>query len=65
MKFVVWFPQGLDHFISFSPGFLIPNSGFCILDALVGSKSFIELFVGRALHEDLGTIFSLFVFANP
>jgi hypothetical protein len=29
------------------------------------STSFIELFMVEALHEDLGTIFSLPMFADP
>ncbi len=37
--------------------------GFCILGALVGSRSFIELFVVKVFHEDLGAIFSLSMFA--
>ncbi len=31
----------------------------------MGSRSFIESFVAKAFHEDLGMIFSLLVFANP
>jgi hypothetical protein len=35
-KCVVWFPQGLDHFISLFLGFLTPTLGFCILGTLMG-----------------------------
>jgi hypothetical protein len=59
VKCVTWFPQGLDHFISLPLGFLIPDFGFCILGALVGSTSFIESLVVEVFHEDLGTIFNL------
>ncbi len=30
----------------------------------MGFKSFVESFVAKALHEDLGTIFSLFMFVD-
>ncbi len=53
MKCVVWSPQGLDHFISPPFGFLTFNSNFHILGALVGSISFVELFVVEVFHEDL------------
>jgi hypothetical protein len=48
------FQQGLDHSISLPFGFLILNMGFCILGTLVRSRSFIESFVAKAFHEDLG-----------
>jgi hypothetical protein len=64
-KCVVWFPQGLDHSISLLPGFLTPDSSFCILGALVGATSFVELFEVEVFHEDLGMIFSLLMFTNP
>ncbi len=64
-KCVVWFPQGLDHFISLFLNFHIFNLGFHILGTLVGSTSFVELFVTEVLYEDLGTIFNLPVFVNP
>jgi hypothetical protein len=64
-KCVVWSPQGLDHFISLLLGFFTLNLGFCILGALVGSKSFIESFMLEALHEDLGTRSSFLMLANP
>jgi hypothetical protein len=56
VKCVFWFSQGLDHFISLPPGFLTPNLGFCILDASMGSKSFVKSFVSKALRENLGMI---------
>jgi hypothetical protein len=59
MKFVVWFPRGLDHFIKLLIGFFIPDLSFHILGALVRSKSFIELFMAKVLHENLGMISSL------
>ncbi len=31
----------------------------------MGSRSFVELFMAKALHEDLGTIFCFHVIANP
>ncbi len=37
---------------------------FCILGTLVGSKSFVESFVAKVLHEDLGMISSLPMFTN-
>jgi hypothetical protein len=37
---------------------------FYILGPLVGSISFIELFVAKALHEDFGRISSFFMFTN-
>jgi hypothetical protein len=55
----------LDHYISLHLGFFILDLGLCILGALVGFKSFIELFVVVAFHENLGTIFSFPMFANP
>ncbi len=64
-KCVVCSSQGLDHFISLPPNFLIPNSSFRILDTLVGFRSFVELFVVKTFHEDLGTIHSLLMFVNP
>jgi len=44
--------------------FFTPNLGFCILGPLVGSKSFVESFVAKAFHEDLGMISSLPMFTN-
>jgi hypothetical protein len=38
--------------------------GFHILGAPFGSKSFIESFVTKTLHEDLGMIFSLPMLVN-
>jgi hypothetical protein len=64
-KCVVWSPLGLNHFISLLLGFLIPDSGFCILGALVGCTSFIELFMVEALHDYLGMISSLLMLTNP
>jgi hypothetical protein len=45
-------------------GFLTFDSSFYILGTLVVSKSFIEAFVTKVFHEDLGTIFSLLMVAN-
>jgi hypothetical protein len=55
----------VDHFISLLLGFLIFNSSFCIFGRTMGSTSFVELFVAKALHEDLGTISSLLMFVDP
>ncbi len=52
MKCVVRFAQGLDHFISLLLGFLILDLSFHILGALMGSRSFIELFVAKVFYED-------------
>jgi hypothetical protein len=62
-KCVAWSCQGLDHFISLPLSFLTLDLS-CILGALVGSTSFVELFVAKALHEDLGMIFSFLMFIN-
>jgi hypothetical protein len=64
MKCVAWPPHGLDHSISLPLGFLIPDPCFHILGAPMGSKPFVESFVAKALHEDLGTISSLPMLAN-
>jgi hypothetical protein len=64
VKCVDWFQQKLDHFISLHHGFLIFDLGFHILGAPFGSKSFIESFVTKTLHEDLGMIFSLPMLVN-
>jgi hypothetical protein len=63
-KCVTLFPQGLDHSISLPPNFLIPNLGFHILGALMGSRLFVELFVPKAFHEDFGTTFNFPMVAN-
>jgi len=55
----------LDHFLSFPPGFFIHDSSFCILGILVGSTSFVELFMVKAFHKDLGTISSLPMLVYP
>jgi hypothetical protein len=55
----------LDHFISLPLSFLTPDLGFHILGAPMGSISFVQLFVGKVLHENLGKIFNLLMFANP
>jgi hypothetical protein len=47
------------------PSFLIPNSCFRILGALVISTSFVESFVVEVFHEDIGMMFSLLMVANP
>jgi hypothetical protein len=65
MKCVVCFPQGLDHFISLPINFLTPNVGFYTLITLIGYISFVESFVVKALHEDLGMITSFLMFVNP
>ncbi len=59
-KCVAWSPKGLDHFISLPCGFLIFNSSFCILGALMGATSFVESFV----IEVFGTISSLPMFVD-
>jgi hypothetical protein len=64
MKCVVWSPQGLDHFISLVLGFVTLDLTFCILGTLMGSKSFVELFVVEVLHEDLGMISSFPMLIN-
>jgi hypothetical protein len=64
-KCVAWSPHGLNYFISFPPNFLTSNLGFHILGAPVGSKSFVDSFVVKAFHEDLGTISSLPMFVDP
>ncbi len=61
---VAWSPKRLDHFISLPLGFLIFDLGFCILGPLMGSSSFVESFVTKVFHENLGTISSLPMFAN-
>jgi hypothetical protein len=63
-KCVIWSPHGLDHSISLRPGFFILDFDFRILGGLVGFRSFIESFVIKALHEDLGMIFCLPMLAN-
>jgi hypothetical protein len=40
MKFVVWFPQRLDHFISFYPGFLILDSYHSFFGEVIWCKIF-------------------------
>ncbi len=55
----MWSHEGLDHYISLLVGFLIPDSSFHIFGASIGSTSFVQSFVVEALHENLGTIFSL------
>jgi hypothetical protein len=64
-KCVPWSFKGLDHFISLHLGFFILNSSFCIFGASMGSTSFVESFVVKGFHEDLGTISSLFMLPNP
>jgi len=56
--------QRLDHSISLPSGFFIFNLSFHILGTLVGSKSFIELFVAKVLHEDLGMISNFLMLTN-
>jgi hypothetical protein len=51
--------------ISLPFGFFTSNLSFHILGALMGSTSFVELFVVKAPHEDLRTIFSLPTFVDP
>jgi hypothetical protein len=64
-KYVTWFLQSLDHSISLPLGFLTSNLNFHILCTLVGSPSFVELFVTKTLHEDLGMRSNLLMFAYP
>ncbi len=65
MKCVVWSPHGFNHFIPFIPNFLTSNSGFRTLGTSMGSKSFVEFFVAKVLHADLGTISNFPMFADP
>jgi hypothetical protein len=65
MKYVVWSSQGLDHSISLPSNFLTPNFGFCILGTPMGSRSFVESFVVKALHEDLEMTSNFFTFVDP
>jgi len=46
-------------------GFFTSNSGFCVLGALVGSTSFVELFVVEAFHEYFKTLFSIPMLVDP
>ncbi len=55
---------GVRPLYIFPPIFLTLNSSFYILGTLVGSKSFVELFVAKVFHEDLGMIFNLPMFTN-
>ncbi len=64
-KCVVWFLQGLDHFISFLFGFFTFDWGFHILGAPMRSTSFVESFVAEVLHKDLGTIFNFLMLTEP
>jgi hypothetical protein len=41
-----------------------PNSGFHILGTLVGSESFVELFMVEVFHKDFGMIFNFFMFTD-
>ncbi len=61
MKCVAWFLQRFDHFISLPFGFLIFDSCFHTLGALMGSTSFVV----EALHKDLGMIFNFLMLADP
>jgi len=45
--------------------FFIFDLGSRILGALMGSTSFVELFMVEVLDKDLGTIFNFLMFANP
>jgi hypothetical protein len=65
MKCVAWFLQRFDHFISLPFGFLIFDSCFHTLGALMGSTSFVESFVVEALHKDLRMIFNFLMLADP
>jgi len=64
-KCVAWSPKGLHHFISFPFSFLIIDSSFCIFGASVGSTSFVESFMTKAFHDDLGTRSNLPMLTNP
>jgi hypothetical protein len=63
VKCVAWSPQGLDHSISLPLGFFTLNSGFHILGAPMGSRSFVESFVAEAFREDMG-ICNLFMLVD-
>jgi hypothetical protein len=65
MKYVVWSFQGLDLLYHFLLFFKIPNSYFCVLCALVGSTFFVELFMTKVLHENLGTMSNLLMLTYP
>ncbi len=62
---VVWFPQRLNHSISLPLNFLTLDLGFHILGTQMGSTSFVESFVVKTLHEDLGMISSLPMLVDP
>jgi len=64
MKCVTWSPPRLNHSISLLPNFFTPNLGFHILGALMGSTSFVESFEAEVFHENLTTIFSLFLLVD-
>jgi hypothetical protein len=64
VKCVTCFLQRLDYSISLPRGFLTLDSSFHIFGALVGSRSFVELFMVEVLHEDFGMIFNLPMPAN-
>jgi hypothetical protein len=57
----VWSSHGLYYSRSLPFNFLIFNSGFHILSALMGSRSFVKSFVAKNFH--LGMIFNLFMLA--
>jgi len=65
VKCVAWFPWGLDRFIKLPPSFFIPDLNFHILGASMRSKSVVELFLVKALHEDFETISNLPKLVNP
>jgi len=64
-KCVAWFSQVINHFILVPFDFFTLDLGFHILGALMGFRFIVELFMIEALHEDLRTISSLPMFANP
>jgi hypothetical protein len=53
-----------DHFTSLPPGFLSLDSCFHILGALMGSTSFVGLFLVEVLREDLWTISNFLMLVN-
>jgi hypothetical protein len=55
----------LDHYVSLPLDFLTSNSSFHILGSLMGFTSFVELFMVKALHKDLGTISNHPMFVDP
>jgi hypothetical protein len=55
-KRVAWFPHGLNHLYITSFWLFYSRFEFTYFEYTGGSRSFVELFVVEALHEDLGRI---------